>query len=160
MNTLGNLGQTSKVGGQRNNSLAGNSNSQRGGVNLKRQDSQSSIRSKTSNLTNQISTMLDSNRIERLLQALNTIQNCKKSTDILKTTLKELKSLISYSNCTMFVLSPDLINAVMSYRPDVDHVNVATLTIENKNCKSISEAEVIAQPGFQKIEEVRYGLKN
>ena len=160
MNTLGNLGQTSKVVRQRNDSLAGNSNSQRGGLNLKRQDSQSSIRSKTSNMTNQISTMLDSNRIERLLQSLNTIQNCKKSTDILKTTLKELKSLISYSNCTMFVLSPDLINAVMSYRPDVDHVNVATLTIENKNCKSISEAEVIAQPGFQKIEEVRYGLKN
>ena len=95
MNTLGNLGQTSKVVRQRNDSLAGNSNSQRGGVNLKRQDSQSSIRSKTSNMTNQISTMLDSNRIERLLQSLNTIQNCKKSTDILKTTLKELKSLIS-----------------------------------------------------------------
>ena len=60
----------------------------------------------------------------------------------------------------MFVLGADLIQAVMGYRPDVDNVNVATLLIENKNCKSISEAEVLAQPGFQKIEEVRFGLKN
>ena len=48
--------------------------------------------------------MLDSNRIERLLQALNTLQNCKKQTEMLKTTLKELKSLISFSNCTIFVV--------------------------------------------------------
>ena len=127
--------------------MAGGSNTPRGGM-LKRQDSQSSIRSKQSTLTNQISTMLDSNRIERLLQALNTIQNCKKSTDILKTTLKELKSLISFSNCTIFVLSPDLVSAVMGYRPDVDHVNVATLMLENKNCKSVCETDTIAQPGF------------
>jgi len=46
---------------------------------------------------------------------------------MLKTTLKELKSLISFSNCTIFVTQPDLVNAVMSYRPDVDHVNVATI---------------------------------
>lgn len=89
--------------------MAGGSNTPRGGANLKRQDSQSSIRSKQSTLTNQISNMLDSNRIERLLQALNTIQNCKKSTDILKTTLKELKSLISFSNCTIFVLNAELV---------------------------------------------------
>ena len=94
----------------------------RGG--LKRQDSQSSIRSKQSNLTNQISTLLDSNRIERLLQALNTIQNCKKTTDIIKTTLKELKSLISFSNCTIFVLSPEILHSVSVFRPDIDNVNV------------------------------------
>lgn len=104
--------------------------------------------------------MLDSNRIERLLQALNTIQNCKKSTDILKTTLKELKSLISFSNCTIFVMNPDLVSAVMSYRPDIDHVNVATLMIENKNCKSVCENDTMATPSFSKIDEVRYGLKN
>mmetsp|Transcript_3811 Transcript_3811/g.5104 ORF Transcript_3811/g.5104 Transcript_3811/m.5104 type:complete len:105 (-) Transcript_3811:1216-1530(-) len=104
--------------------------------------------------------MLDSNRIERLLQALNTLQNCKKQTEMLKMTLKELKSLISFSNCTIFVVQPDLVNAVMSYRPNVDHVNVATLLLDNKACKSISESELIAQPGFSKFDEVKYGLKN
>ena len=79
---------------------------------------------------------------------------------MLKTTLKELKSLISFSNCTIFVIQPDLVNAVMSYRPNVDHVNVATLLLDNKACKSISESEQIAQPGFSKFEEVKYGLKN
>ena len=44
----------------------------------------------------------------------------------------------------MFVMHPDIISAVMGYKPDVDKINVATITIENKNCKSISESEVIA----------------
>ena len=48
----------------------------------------------------------------------------------------------------------------MSYRPDVDHVAVATMVIENKQCKAISEVEPIPSPCFTKIEEVRYGLKN
>ena len=63
---------------------------------------------------------------------------------MLKTTLKELKSLISFSNCTIFVVQPDLVNAVMSYRPHIDHVNVATLLFDNKACKSISESEQIS----------------
>ena len=104
--------------------------------------------------------MLDSNRIERLLQALNTIHNCKKSTDILKATLKELKSLISFSNCTIFLMSPELIQAAMAYRPDTDHINVATVVIDSKQSKSISESEILSPPGFSKIDEVRYGLKN
>lgn len=104
--------------------------------------------------------MLDSNRIERLLQTLNTIQNQKKATDILKTTLKELKSLISFSNCTIFCVNEDLAKAVMKYKPDVDNVNVATLMLDNKNCKSICENESIASPGFQKLDDVRYGIKN
>ena len=48
----------------------------------------------------------------------------------------------------------------MSYRPDVDHVAVATMVIENKQCKAISEVEPIPSPCFTKIDEVRYGLKN
>ena len=73
-----NPGNLTKIGGTTNKeqSQAGANTPRAGG--LKRQDSQSSIRSKQSNLTNQISNMLDSNRIERLLQALNTLQNCKK----------------------------------------------------------------------------------
>ena len=49
---------------------------------------------------------------------------------------------------------------MMGYRPDVDGVNVSTLMIDNKPCKSISEAEAIGSPGFSKMDEVRYGLKN
>ena len=79
---------------------------------------------------------------------------------MLKTTLKELKSLISFSNCTIFVVQQDLVNAVMTYRPDVDHVNVATIMLDNKACKAISESEAIGQPGFTKLDEVKYGLKN
>ncbi len=104
--------------------------------------------------------MLDSNRIERLLQAITTIQNCKKSTDMLKATLKELKSLISFSNCTIFVMNPELTTQIMAFRPDVDNINVATLQIDNKSCKSISESEAIGSPGFSKLEEIRYGFKN
>ena len=57
-------------------------------------------------------------------------------------------------------MNPDLVNSVMEYRPDVDHVNVATLMLENKIAKSVCETDTIAQPGFTKIDEVRYGLKN
>lgn len=57
-------------------------------------------------------------------------------------------------------MSPELVTAVMGYRPDVDGVNVSTLMIDNKPCKSISEAEAIGSPGFSKMDEVRYGLKN
>lgn len=48
----------------------------------------------------------------------------------------------------------------MKYKPDVDNVNVATLMLDNKNCKSICENESIASPGFQKLDDVRYGIKN
>lgn len=78
----------------------------------------------------------------------------------MKTTIKELKSLISFSNSTILVTAPDLVQACMSYRPDVDHVAVATMVIENKQCKAVSELEPIPSPCFTKIEEVRYGLKN
>jgi len=79
---------------------------------------------------------------------------------MLKTTLKELKSLISFSNCTIFVLQPELVNQIMSFRPDVDHIHVATITIENKQSKAISESESIGAAGFTKMAEVRYGFKN
>lgn len=78
----------------------------------------------------------------------------------MKVTMKELKSLISFSTSTILVTAPDLVQACMSYRPDVDHVAVATMVIENKQCKAISELEPIPSPCFTKIEEVRYGLKN
>ena len=48
----------------------------------------------------------------------------------------------------------------MNYRPDVDHISVATLTIDNKPCKAISESENEVLPAFQKIDEVKYGFKN
>ena len=79
---------------------------------------------------------------------------------MLKTTLKELKSLISFSNCTIFVMSPELMNQIMAFRPDVDNINVATISIDNKSCKSISESESIGSPGFNKVDEIRYGFKN
>jgi len=74
--------------------------------------------------------------------------------------LRELKSLISFSNCTIFVVQRDLVNAVMSYRPDVDQVHVATVVVDSKQCKSVSESESIGAPCFSKMEEVRFGLKN
>lgn len=48
----------------------------------------------------------------------------------------------------------------MAYRPDVDHINVATVVVDNKQSKSISESELVSPPGFSKMDEVRYGLKN
>ena len=74
--------------------------------------------------------------------------------------MKELKSLISYSNCTIFILSPEMLASAMDYRPEVDHISVETLLIDNKSCKAISESENQATPAFQKIEDVKFGLKN
>ena len=147
-----------KIGGNQRGSVAG-SGTPRNAAGLKRQDSQSSIRSKQSNLTNQISTLLDSNRIERLLQALNTIQNCKKMSDIIKTTLKEIKSLISFSNCTIFVLNPEVLSSVTVYRPDTDGVHVSTTLVDNRTSKAVSESDTQAAPSFSKLDEVKYGLK-
>ena len=79
---------------------------------------------------------------------------------MLKTVLKEIRSLIQFSNCTIFVFAPELIQNVITFRPDKDGVNVATLLFEGKSIKAISEAESLASPSFKKLDEVRYGLKN
>ena len=91
---------------------------------LKRQGSESSL---VSGMSGTQTNLLDSNRIERLLQTFKSINNCKKLTEIVKLTLKELKSLISFSNCTIFIISKKIIEGVMGFKPDVDHVNVSTL---------------------------------
>ena len=79
---------------------------------------------------------------------------------MLKTTLKEIRSLIQFSNCTIFVFQAELIHNVLTFRPDKDGVNVATLLFEGKNIKAISEQEKLASPAFKKFEDVRYGMKN
>ena len=79
---------------------------------------------------------------------------------MLKTVLKEIRSLIQFSNCPIFVFQPDLIHNVVSFRPDKDGVNVATLLFEGKTVKAISESENLASPAFKKLDDVRYGLKN
>ena len=123
---------------------------------MRRRDSESSM---ISGVSQAHTNLLDSNRIERVLQTFKAINNCKKMTDILKLTLKELKSLISFSNCTIFIVQKAIIEGVMGFKPDVDNVNVSTIQLDSKNLKAISEQETMAQPAFQKFDEVRYGIK-
>ena len=67
---------------------------------MRRTDSHSSLNTQ---VTTQNANILDAARVERLLAVFNTVQNCKKQTDVLKTVLKEIRSLIQFSNCTIFV---------------------------------------------------------
>ena len=52
-----------------------------------------------------------------------------------------------------------IIEGVMEFKPDVDNVNVSTLQFDNKNIKAISEQEITGMPAFNKLDEVRFGLK-
>ena len=91
---------------------------------IRRRDSDSSV---ISGVSISHTNLLDSNRIERLLNAFRAINACKKQTDILKLTLKEIKSLISFTNCTVFITSKTVVEAVMGFKPDLDNINVSTL---------------------------------
>ena len=125
---------------------------------LRRTESGSSVGTQVTGTQN--ANILDAARIERLLAVFNAIQSCKKQNEVLKVVLKELRSLIQFSNCTIFVFQPELIQQCALFRPDKDGVHVATLLFEGRQIKAISESENLAAPSFKKFDDIRYGLKN
>ena len=123
---------------------------------FRRQDSGSSLISGVS-VAGQNMNMLDSNRIEKLLQTFKGINSAKKFSDMMILCLREFKHLLSYANCTIFVLSKPMVDNLMGLK---DQVLQGALMIEGKNCKALSAGDQIAPPCFTKLEEIRYGIKS
>lgn len=72
---------------------------------ITRKDSNSSFISLT---TNQHGNILDANRIEKLLSVFTQLSHCKKVKDMIKLLLDEMKNLVTFAKCTVFVFPADL----------------------------------------------------
>jgi hypothetical protein len=65
---------------------------------------------------------LDHDRIGRLLNLFQLLSKQKNPVDLIKTTLKELKGLVQFENCTLFVMQPELVRLCEKLQLDVDHI--------------------------------------
>jgi hypothetical protein len=124
---------------------------------MRRTESGSSL---ISNVTNQFGNVLDASRIERLLQTFNLISASKKQNDLIKIALKEIKSLVSFNNCTIYVFSADLMKGLESVRPEIDGFHLSKAMVDNgRTISAVSESEEQSNLSFTKPEDIKHGLK-
>jgi hypothetical protein len=76
------------------------------------------------------------------------------------TALKEIKALANCQNCTIFVLSNELQRNLIGIEK-TQNINMQKFTLEGGRwidalCENDKE---VSQPGFNKPEDVKYGIK-
>jgi hypothetical protein len=87
---------------------------------------------------------LEKERMDKLLGMFSEMFTIRKTLDLLKFTMTELKSLIRFKNVTIFFVNPDLIRQFETTKPDQDkvHVDRATLS-DGKVFLSMSDSSAI-----------------
>jgi len=111
-----------------------------------------------SGFTNMFSNVIDSNRIERLLQAFTLIQSQRTRVEIIKKALTEIKNLVAISVCTVFVMETELMKTLEMIKPDVDGIRCERVTLDGNAVTAVG-IENISRPMFKTPEEVKFGMK-
>lgn len=66
-------------------------------------------------LTGDFGNHLDANRIEKLLSVFNQLANCRSIKEIVRMLLDEMKNLVSFAKCTIFLFPNEM-------REQLDHL--------------------------------------
>jgi len=79
---------------------------------------------------------------------------------LVKTVLREMKNLIQFENCTIFIMQPEMMRICEKLQPDSDHVFIVRSQLDTgKPQLGISETEPVAQAAYKSLEDVKYSIK-